>query len=255
MTNSHSRRKFGLKEVDKGNPLPFYLQVIEELNAAIERGVFSPGDQIPSGSQLCEIFGVSRSVIRQALKELEYEGLIRTIRGKGSFINDYKISKNLVQNLRGFHQNMEDKGVAFHTKVLSKNLITAPVDVASHLQMSTQDQVFKFERLRFVDGKPILVVTNYLPYTICPALKTADLSKRSLYRFLKSACGIVIANGWRSIEAMVADDYLADVLDYEIGGAVMLVESVTFAEDNTPIEYFVSYHRGDRTRFDIDLVL
>src|SRR3990172_1139894 len=90
--------------------IPYYLQLIDLLKEKIAQGTWKPGDQIPSEPELCSIYGVSRTVVRQALMELELEGLIIRRKGKGTFIAEPKINESLVQKLTGFYQDMVDRG-------------------------------------------------------------------------------------------------------------------------------------------------
>lgn len=253
MTDNQEPVSIHFHEVNERSPIPYYLQVIEALENALEQGVWKPNERMPSEAELCETFNVSRTVIRQALSELEYTGQVVRVKGKGTFVNDEKISKDLVQNLSGFYQDMQGKGFSFHTQVLSLETENASEEIADHLEIPPGTKVFAIERLRFVEGRPILVVKNYIPYDYCRELENADLSNQSLYKLLEDMCGQFISRGWRTIEAAAADERLARLLDYELGGALVLVESVTLTEEEKPIEYFISYHRGDRVRFEVEL--
>ena len=72
--------------------IPLYIQVIDSLTNFIECNKFKPGYQLPAEAELCRSFDVSRTVIRQALKELEYKGLIYRKKGRGTFIAEPKNS-------------------------------------------------------------------------------------------------------------------------------------------------------------------
>ena len=89
------------KPIDFDSPIPYYIQLIEMLKEKINQDELKPGDQIPSEPELCEMYGISRTVVRQALKEMEYEGLIYRRKGKGTFVAEPKISESLVQKLTG----------------------------------------------------------------------------------------------------------------------------------------------------------
>ena len=84
--------------------------VIDSLTDFIENNTFSPGHQLPGEAGLCRSFDVSRTVIRQALKELEYKGLIYRTKGRGTFVAEPKIHESLFAELTGFFQDMEAKG-------------------------------------------------------------------------------------------------------------------------------------------------
>ncbi len=240
--------------IDRSSPLPYYVQLKEALRTPIEQGVWKPGDQIPGEPELCRIFDVSRTVVRQALNELSFEGLITRIKGRGTFVAEPKISESLVQRLTGFNQDMVDRGHRPVTKVLSRQVTPANAKVADRLGLEPGTLVLDIERLRFVQDEPIVLVTTYLPYALCPKLAQADLSNQSLYAFLETECGLVIARGRRVIEAIPASEYGAHHLQVAKGAPLILLESVSYLADGTPMEYYRAFHRGDRSRFEVELV-
>ena len=110
------------------------------------------------------------------------------------------------------------------------------------------------DRLRFVQDEPIVLVTTYLPYALCPGILHADLSTQSLYALLEEQCGLIIADGHRTLEAVPANEYEAHLLQIETGSPLMKLDSVSYLDDGTPIEYYHALHRGDRARFEVELV-
>jgi GntR family transcriptional regulator len=240
--------------IDRSSPIPYYIQLKEALRTPIEQGIWQPGDQIPGESELCRLFDVSRTVVRQALNELNFEGLITRIKGKGTFVAEPKIGESLIQKLTGFYQDMVDRGHSPITKVLSQQVAPANAKVAGRLGFEQGTLVIDIERLRFVQGEPIVLVTTYLPYALCPKLAQVDLSNQSLYAFLEKECGLVIARGRRFIEAVTASEYEAHHLQVAKGAPLILLDSVSYLADGTPIEYYRAFHRGDRSRFEVELV-
>jgi GntR family transcriptional regulator len=240
--------------LDRTSGIPYYIQVREALQAHFEVGTWQPGDQLPGEFELCQMFGVSRTVIRHALNDLVNKGLIVREKGKGTFIAKPKIRESLVQKLTGFYQDMVEQGYTPVTQVLKQHAIPAGHKVAGYLHITPDDQVIEIERLRFVQDEPVQLVTTYLPYDLCPALLEEDLSNQSLYAFLEDHCGVMIVRGKRSVEAVPANTYEARLLRVKKGAPLILLDSVSFDDDGTPIEYYHALHRGDRTRFEVELV-
>ncbi len=240
--------------IDRSSHIPYYIQLKEALRGAIEGGYWKPGDQIPGEVELCRLFDVSRTVVLQALNELGHEGLITRVKGKGTFISEPKISESLVQKLTGFYQDMIDRGHNPVSKVLKQEVMPASTKVAGYLRLTPGTQVIDIERLRFIQDEPIVLVTTFLPYSLCPKLADADLSNQSLYAFLEEECGLVIARGRRMIEAVPAREYEARLLQVKKGAPLILLDSVSYLKDDTPIEYYHALHRGDRSRFEVELV-
>jgi len=234
--------------------IPYYIQLMDILQEKVKHAEWNPGDQIPGEQDLCENYQVSRTVVRQALQELEYEGVITRQRGKGTFVTSPKISEGLVQKLTGFYQDMVERGLKPGSKVLNQNVSPSSEKVARFLNIKPGEKVIDIQRLRYINGEPIQLVTTYIPYEICPALESVDLTNRSLYEYLEKECGIFIAKGHRYIESVLANDHEAGLLGIERGAPLLMLDSVSFSENGQPIEYYHALHRGDRSRFEVELV-
>ena len=115
--------------------IPYYIQLMDILKEKIQSGEWTSGTQIPGEQDLCELYGVSRTVVRQALGELELEGVINRRKGKGTFISLPKISEGLAQKLTGFYQDMVERGLKPVTKVLHQNVIPANEKVSGFLNI------------------------------------------------------------------------------------------------------------------------
>jgi GntR family transcriptional regulator len=239
--------------IDFNSHIPYYIQLMDVIKEKIQNGEWKHGEQIPSEPDLCNTYGVSRTVVRQALRELEIEGLIIRRKGKGTFIAEPKISEGLAQKLTGFYQDMVDRGLNPVTQVLEQNVVPAGKKVAGFLNIEPETRVIVIERLRFINDEPIVLVTSYLPYDLCPQIAELDLSNRSLYESLEKECGLRIAYGRRVIEAVAANEREAELLQVDPCVPLILLDSVSFLEDGTPIEYYHALHRGDRSRFEVEL--
>ncbi|MDD5369739.1 MAG: GntR family transcriptional regulator [Anaerolineaceae bacterium] len=239
--------------IDFESHIPYYLQLIDLLKDQIQGKLWLPGDQIPGEQDLCEQYNVSRTVVRQALRELELAGVITRRKGKGTFISEPKIREGLIQKLTGFYQDMVERGLKPVTKVLRQQVTPVNEKVAHFLNIQPGVEVIEIQRLRFIKDEPIQMVTSYVPYSVCPALATVDLTNRSLYEYLEKEAGIFLARGRRYIEAVLANETEASLLGIDRGAPLLMLDSVSFAEDGQPIEYYHALHRGDRSQFEVEL--
>jgi GntR family transcriptional regulator len=240
--------------IDKTNPLPYYIQLKEILRQLIEGGQFKTGERLPGEPELCRTYQISRTVVRQALKEMTYEGLVVREKGRGTFVAEPKINESLIQRLTGFYEDMSLRGYPPVSQVLKQVKTAASRKVAGLLGLAEGASVLEIQRLRFVKGEPITLVTTYLPFELCPALLQADLTHRSLYQFIEEECGVFIARGRRTLEAAPASEVEADLLGLEKGAPLIRLESVSYTAEGRPVEYFHALHRGDRSRFEIELI-
>lgn len=241
-------------QIDRDSYIPLYIQVMDALREFMESGSIHPGEQLPGEPELCRLFDVSRTVIRQALKELEYKGLIYRTKGRGTFVAEPKIRESLFQELTGFYQDMEAKGLAPVSQVLKQEVVPAQAKVAEFLHLVPDSPVVQIDRLRFVSDEPIVLVTTYLPEGLCPGLVQVDLRTQSLYAYLEKKYGIQIARGHRTLEAVPANEVEAELLQVKKGAPLILLNSVSYLADGTPIEYYQALHRADRSRFEVELI-
>lgn len=240
--------------IDFNSNIPYYVQLIEVIKSMVEGRHWKPGAKIPGELELCNTYGVSRTVVRQALRELELEGLVTARKGKGTFVTEPKINESLAQKLTGFYEDMVQRGLNPITEVLHHRVVACPENVASHLQIAPGAQVIDIYRMRSVSDAPIQLVTSFIPYDLCPKLASVDLTNRSLYEFLENECGLFIVRGRRFIEAVAANETEAKLLQVERGAPLVMLDSISYLERGTPIEYYHAVHRGDRSRFEVELV-
>jgi GntR family transcriptional regulator len=239
--------------IDRSSLLPYYHQLKQLLVAEIARQGLTPGDRLPGDHDLCATYDVSRTVVRQALAELEAEGVVERQKGRGTFVAQPKTAEGLVQSLTGLYEDVAARGSHLRSKVLRLDVVPADEKVAADLQLSPGEPVIVLERLRYVDDEPWVLATTYLPQRLAPDLPDKDLSNQSLYAVLEGTYGVRLVRGKRSIEASVANAGLARSLGISRGAPVLVLSSLSVGEDGRPVETFVAYHRGDRSRFEVEL--
>jgi GntR family transcriptional regulator len=95
-------KTFDYSPVDKGSKIPYYLQIKDNLLDLLDKKKIKPGDKLPNEHELAEQYNVSRPTIRQAILDLEIEGLIERMKGRGTFIKEKKLNTTLMQSF-GIH--------------------------------------------------------------------------------------------------------------------------------------------------------
>lgn len=237
--------------LDRSSGIPLYQQLADLIRADVERGGYRPGEILPSEGELCAAYGLSRSVTRQALRMLSQTGVIRTERGRGSFVAEKKLSERFVQRTSGFYDDLVRMGLRVETKVLHQQIEPVSSEIRDFLGI---DRAVRIDRLRSVEGRVLEYVRIYLPPTRVPGLESVNLTNRSLYRHLREAYGLEISHGLRTVEAVAADDEIAAHLGISRGTPTLLLTSASRTPDGAPLEWFSAWHRADRTRFEIEVV-
>jgi GntR family transcriptional regulator len=239
--------------IDRDSPIPFYYQLRQLLETELRSGELAVGDRLPSEAELCAKYDVSRTVVRQALSDLESAALITRIKGRGSFVAARNTPERLVQALTSLHEDVRARGQQLETKVLRLEREPASPYVAEALSLRESDPIVLLERLRFVDGEPWVLTTAHLPFDLAGPLLAMDMTTRSLYEALEGELSLELHHGRRSVEAAQAGKEIARRLGIEEGAPVLRLTGTTYLADGRPIESFVGLHRGDRSRFDVDL--
>lgn len=252
--NTRSPQPLVTSAIDLQSPIPYYIQIKDKIKEQINTRILKNGDQLPGEPVLCEMFSVSRTVIRQALAELEHEGLIARKKGKGTFITEQETFEKLSQNLTGFYQYMKTRGHIPLSQVLVQEIIPANLTVASNLHITPGDLVLQLDRLRYIDKEPIVLTSTYIPSHLVPGLEKVELSKESLYGVLENNYGVVLTRGYRTIGATVANEYQAELFKINIGDPLIVINNIDYSADGTPFEYYYGLYRGDRNIFEVEMV-
>lgn len=239
-----------LKSSFQDRSLPLYQRLKNVLLEELKE--LSPLTPIPSERELCEKYEVSRPTVRKALDELEQEGELYRLAGKGTFVADKKYTDHELQWFIGFHEDASMQQKTPSSKVLQQVIAPTPADIANKLNIPAGSETFILERLRFVDGEPICLVTAYIPLYICPDLIKADFSNHSLYDYLKSN-GINIHRATRSIEVKKAEVSEAAYLNIELESPLLLFQSLGFTKEGQPFEYMRSRYPAYKARFESEV--
>jgi GntR family transcriptional regulator len=241
-------------KIDRSSPVPYYFQLRKLLAEAITAGGWVPGERIPSEPDICRHFDVSRTTVRQALAELESEGLIRKDKGRGTFVAEPRSSSWFLQSSHGFFEEASRDGRKVTSRVLRAGVGELPSWASDALHVAEGTRGVFLERVRWVDERVVMYVETHLPEALGDAVLAADLQTGSLYRTLEDRLGIVVAGGRRVVEATVALDELAKILEVETGAPLLFVQAVSFDSAGRPFECYRAWHRADRTKIEVQVV-
>ncbi|MNP10817.1 HTH-type transcriptional repressor YvoA [compost metagenome] len=230
------------------SPVPLYSQLKELLRGRILDGTYPPHSRMPSEAELGRAFGVSRITVRQALGDLQKEGLIFKLHGKGTFVAKPKAFQN-VSTLQGLGESMKQMGYEVINRLCSLKHLPATAQVAERLQLEEGAPVSEIKRVRLVNREPVSLEVTYVPRAIGERLEKADLVARDIFLIIENDCGLALGHADLAIDAMLADDDLARVLGVEEGSPIMRIERLTHGSDGTPLDFEYLYYRGDAFQY------
>ncbi len=234
--------------------VPLYIQLASYLRIQIQTGVLQPGDLMIAENSICDILHISRTTVRQAMNQLEEEGLLVRYRGKGTFIANSKIKRNM-NHLYSFTEDMKAIGVSPSSKIIKSEVLTScPDDVAEMLRLPTmKTPVFYLERLRLVNGEPMLWECTYLPYYLCNKIETFNFAKKSLYEILNDTYHLMMYHAKESLEAIILSKREASLLECVERSAGYKITRISYLDSGFAFEYTTSVTRSDKCSFQFDL--
>lgn len=245
----------GEKKLDKSVPIPLYFQLKTLLLDAIKRGDYPVNGMIPTEKELSEMFGVSRTTVRQAVTELVQEGWLYRVASKGTFVARRKIKQDFIKRLETFNEQIRRTGRKPSTELLDMRAAAMPRQLRNSFGVGGDERFVYLYRRRFADDEPIVTVETYLPYDRCAFVLSHDLAKESLYNVLAARDDTRICRVTRVLEAVAGNARDAEYLNLGRGKPVLLSTTIGYNEAEEPIEYSVARYRGDSNRFEVDLLI
>ena len=242
-----------MRIVSKFNPLPLYYQLKEILQEMIENEELKPGDMLPAERELCEIQGVSRMTVNKAIMYLVNEGILYREQGKGTFVSASK-EKQQISKLKGFTEEMEDKGLKSQTTILCFKLKPATKQIKTILEIEdSQIKLIEIKRLRFSNDEPLAIETVWLPLHLFKDMTTDMIEGKSLYSIFREKYGINPIKAKQTIEPIILSEYECSLLNQKPNSIALMFKRTTYTEDGTPIEYTNAIYRSDRYKYEIIL--
>jgi GntR family transcriptional regulator len=236
-----------LPSLDRASTSPLYAQIREALRRQIDSHILPPGAPLPTEDELQIRYGVSRSVVRQALGELAQLGLIHRQRGRGSVVAPLDQHRRRASQAGGLRQQVAEAGQQLRTEVISLDRDNPPA--AAQQALGTTD-TWRLERVRYVDDAAVVFMRTWLPRDLFPEVPATVLDGGSLHDFMRTT-GVKPSGGPRHLQAVPADDEVATRLGVRPGVPLVLLEGVTADAVGRGLEWFLAWH-GPHTVFDVD---
>lgn len=234
-------------------PGPLYARIRDELRTMIVNGTYQPHQRLPSESDLIKRYGVSRITVRQALGELEKEGLLFKIAGKGMFVSKPKPFQDLAR-LQGFAEAMSRQGYEVYNRVVGLDFAagngTADSDEPrQRLDLAEPERIAELKRVRYLNREPVSYDVSYMSATLGERLAKEDLPGRDFFLIFENQYGIALGFADLAIDAILADSEIAELLQIAKGTPILRVERLTHSRDGQPLTFEYLYCRADNFQF------
>jgi GntR family transcriptional regulator len=224
--------------------VPRYYEIEQALRARIED--LDPHERLPSDTQLCAEFGVSRMTARNAVQRLVQDGLVYRVPGRGTFVAEGSAPRT-ASHVLSFTEEMRRRGRVPSSRVVERERRAATPEEKQQLGA---DEVAVLRRVRLADGEPVALESAVFPAGRVAPLLDADLESGSLHARLVEA-GIVPTAGRGALSAEPAGAADARVLGIERGQPLLVERRLIFDQDGEPLELTETRYVGGRYGLEV----
>lgn len=212
-------------------------QVVTRILEELRHGCWQNADHLPPELELAAKLEVSRTVVRDALSELERGGYIERVRGIGTVINrdvvnlprrmDQKFEFMRMIESRGMHPNSDDLKVSRHV---------ADPDAAAALGLAPDTPVYYICRRVLADTTPVLFSTDIVP---CALFGTARVDSidftRPIFDILDEVCGVQVTSTVAHLRAAIGDPAVRRALEQRRDQALLELNETCYSRLCRPV--------------------
>ncbi len=240
--------------MDKTIPIPLYYQLENWILDEIKKGTYQAGQCIPPESQLKEMFGVSRTTVRQAINKLIEAGWLARNGTRGTLVTVPGKKSASIRSMEPFNRQIIRAGQVPRTEVLKLQIIPADDFLAEKLMISRGSKVISMFRRRFADEVAVMTLQSYLPYEMCSFILDHDFSTESLYEVLAGReetkpCGVK-----QSVEAQLPTSEDIKLFNMDTIKPILSFKCQDRVSNGEIVSYNLLRYRGDYMRFEVDVV-
>lgn len=224
---------------------PLYKQLEEMLLADIENGVLKPGTRIPTEKELSEKYHLSRVTVRKSLAALADAGYLERKSGKGTFIAEKKMQRNLASSVLSFSEMCRMMNMSPGAKTIKIALEEPAPKEVERMNLTSGENIVVLERIRYADGKPIMLECNKFPESF-NFLFSENLNDSSLYEILRNKYNIGLEHSTKTIDIVFATAQEAKALDIAKGYPLLRISSVIHDSASTFTNLCRQLYIGDK---------
>lgn len=231
---------------------PLYRQLSSILKEQILSGALAPGDQLPTEAMLVDAYQVSRITVRQALKILAGEGLIRREAGRGTFVLDNQALPDAFC-LSGSMDDLIAMDRDTDERLLDLRQVMAESKDERTFGLGEDQSMMRCERLRYLRNEPFSHSVSHFPMDIAQGLQTEDWQDGSIFRTAQIRLGVRLCLDDQTIRATLADATLAQLLRINIGSPLLAIERLVRTDFGRPVARVSSRYRADIFSLNVQL--
>ena len=209
-------------------------RVVAALLEELRTGRYADADRLPAEVDLAAELGVSRTVIRDALSEMERAGYIERVRGIGTVVN---------RTVLGLRSRLDQKLEYPHADGIQIYPIRAGAELARDLAIAPGDEVICIKKRILADTTPVIYSIDYLPRALFGSrdYTRIDLSG-GVFDILEQECNQQISSNVAHLKASCGDEAIRAAMRLAPGEAMLLLDEICFNRLCHPVMRSLSYY-------------
>ena len=221
---------------------PRYQQLKDFIIDQISSGKLQPSDRVPSENDLVETKNVSRMTANRALRELNDEGYVERIAGRGTFVSDYRSRSDLVE-VQNIADEIARRGHVHSSAVLRQSIQHAGVEIAKALHVEQGTDVCHLLLVHSENNVPIQVEDRYVLASFAPECVQQDFEAVTPSAYLTGVAPLQEAE--QTVRASVPNPAIRQHLEMADDEPSLLVMRRTWSEGR-PVTFARLHHPGSR---------
>ncbi|MDM5231332.1 GntR family transcriptional regulator [Lysinibacillus pakistanensis] len=226
---------------------PAYQKIYDTIKQEIGEGKYLVGDILPSEAELEKIFKVSRTPVRNALKQLENDKIIHRVQGKGSFVSNQQ-PKQTWTSMSGFRNHYSNDWEKISVRTIEIKEVVNP-HFAKLLKLEEDTEIIYLKRIRYLNNQPMFFLEHYIRPVISSEVYQENTAISSVQQLLKEQSNIDIVEVEDEIEAVIATPYIAGALQIPDTTAVLKGTRISYAENKVPMDLNIFYINTDNWKY------
>jgi GntR family transcriptional regulator len=236
--------------ITKKGSLSKYIQIADALREQLASGEYHANDKLPNEDELCDQFKASRGTVREAIRLLVGEGLLRREQGRGTFVN--ALQRSGMFTLTSFDDEMLRQNRMPSKYLLASEVSPARDEVAKKLDIPAGEPVIHIVQLRLADGKPVARETRFLAHRLCPTLLEQNLVEESIHLLLVQKFNIPLVKIHHIVEIQNLSLQDAKLLQCAPEALAFAVNRLSYTNLNgavSPAVWFQAVYRQEMYHF------
>jgi len=221
---------------------PRYQQLKDLIIQRISSGELRPSDRVPSENELVESMSVSRMTANRALRELNDEGYVRRVAGRGTFVSDFRSQSHLLE-VHNIADEIHLRGHRHSSRVIRQSLQHARGEVARALHVPQGTDVFHLLLVHFENEIPIQLEDRHVLASFAPDCLEQDFAAVTPSAYLTSIAPLQEAE--QAVRASLANRAVQKHLRIDDNEACLVVIRRTWS-DGCPVTFARLHHPGRR---------